>query len=229
MLAGTVDFVIGVDTHRDNHTAVTVTPARAVHADLTVPADPGGYCRPLRFAEQSAPGRRRTSTSIEASLIASAAARAHGRSDRRQPHRLDTADRARRRGAASARRGRPSPHATRPGHRRPRVRPPTAPPRGCADAGSAARSTAGRPRTAPVSAACAPGHRAHHRSGPRLRSDPRPPRPPPRDPRSRPRHRLLPHLLQKTPRFLPPASPPGSIVIRPTRPPGSGSPVRCAR
>ena len=58
MLADTVEFVIGVDTHRDNHTAVTVTPAGAIQSEITVVADPGGYRRLLRFAEQSAPGRR---------------------------------------------------------------------------------------------------------------------------------------------------------------------------
>jgi transposase len=58
MLADEVEFVIGVDTHRDSHTAVAVTPAGAIHAEITVHADPGGYRRLLRFAEQSAPGCR---------------------------------------------------------------------------------------------------------------------------------------------------------------------------
>jgi transposase len=58
MLADTVEFVIGVDTHRDTHTAVTVDPAGAIHAEITAHADPGGYRRLLRFVEQSAPGRR---------------------------------------------------------------------------------------------------------------------------------------------------------------------------
>ena len=58
MLADAVDFVIGVDTHRDNHTAVIVNPAGAIRSEITVVADPRGYGRLLRFAEQSAPGRR---------------------------------------------------------------------------------------------------------------------------------------------------------------------------
>jgi transposase len=58
MLANAVDFVIGVDTHRDNHTAVIVNPAGAIRSEITVVAGPSGYERLLRFAEQSAPGRR---------------------------------------------------------------------------------------------------------------------------------------------------------------------------
>jgi transposase len=58
MLADAVDFVAGVDTHRDNHTAVAVNPAGAIQSEITVGADPRGYRRLLRFAEQSAPGRR---------------------------------------------------------------------------------------------------------------------------------------------------------------------------
>jgi transposase len=58
MLADTVEFVIGVDTHRDSHTAVTVDPAGAIQSEIAVVADPGGYGRLLRFAGQSAPGRR---------------------------------------------------------------------------------------------------------------------------------------------------------------------------
>jgi transposase len=58
MLADDVDFVIGVDTHRDSHTAATVNPAGAVQAELTVPAEMRGYRRLLDFAEQTAGGRR---------------------------------------------------------------------------------------------------------------------------------------------------------------------------
>lgn len=58
MLADEVDFVVGVDTHRDSHTAVIVNPAGAEQAQLTVPTDPRGYRRLLDFAEHAARGRR---------------------------------------------------------------------------------------------------------------------------------------------------------------------------
>jgi transposase len=58
MLADKVDHVIGVDTHRDTHTAVIVNPAGAVQAQLTVPTSPHGYGRLLRFAQEQASGRR---------------------------------------------------------------------------------------------------------------------------------------------------------------------------
>jgi transposase len=58
MLADEVDFVIGVDTHRDTHTAVIVSPTGSERAQLTVATDPQGYRRLLAFAEQHAPGRR---------------------------------------------------------------------------------------------------------------------------------------------------------------------------
>jgi transposase len=58
MLADEVDHVIGVDTHRDTHTAVIVNPAGAVQPQLTVPTTPRGYKRLLRFAQKQASGRR---------------------------------------------------------------------------------------------------------------------------------------------------------------------------
>ena len=58
MLADEVDFVVGVDTHRDSHTAVIVNPAGAEQARLMVPTDPRGYRRLLDFAEHAARGRR---------------------------------------------------------------------------------------------------------------------------------------------------------------------------
>lgn len=58
MLADQVDHVIGVDTHRDAHTAAIVNPTGAVDADRTAPADAFGYRRLLRFAAEQAPGRR---------------------------------------------------------------------------------------------------------------------------------------------------------------------------
>jgi hypothetical protein len=58
MLADEVDFVVGVDTHRDSHTAAVANPSGAVQSELTVVADPRGYRRLLHFAQESAPGRR---------------------------------------------------------------------------------------------------------------------------------------------------------------------------
>jgi len=39
MLAEEVDHVIGVDTHRDSHTAAVVDTTGAVEAETTIPAD----------------------------------------------------------------------------------------------------------------------------------------------------------------------------------------------
>jgi transposase len=58
MLADQVDHVIGVDTHRDAHSAALVAPTGAVGATTTVVADAFGYRRLLRFAREQAPGRR---------------------------------------------------------------------------------------------------------------------------------------------------------------------------
>jgi len=58
MLADQVDHIIGVDTHRDAHSAAIVNPAGAVEADTTLAADAFGYRRLLRFARERAPGRR---------------------------------------------------------------------------------------------------------------------------------------------------------------------------
>src|SRR5512144_388324 len=52
------DFVIGVDTHRDTHTAAVVDCTGAAHATTARGADPGGYQRLLAFARQQAPQRR---------------------------------------------------------------------------------------------------------------------------------------------------------------------------
>ena len=55
MLAEKVDYVIGVDTHRDQHAlAVVVAPSGAVVAQTTVPTDARGYREALRFAERHA-------------------------------------------------------------------------------------------------------------------------------------------------------------------------------
>jgi transposase len=59
MLADEVDYVVGVDTHRDQHVlAVVVSPAGAVVAQRSVAASGGGYAQALRFANRYAAGRR---------------------------------------------------------------------------------------------------------------------------------------------------------------------------
>jgi transposase len=59
MLADEVDYVIGVDTHRVQHTiAVVVAPTGAVLAQTLVRANGRGYAQALRFAERHAVGAR---------------------------------------------------------------------------------------------------------------------------------------------------------------------------
>jgi transposase len=59
MLADEVDYVVGVDTHRDRHAlAVVAAPTGAVVAQLSVPTDARGYSEALRFAERYAAGVR---------------------------------------------------------------------------------------------------------------------------------------------------------------------------
>jgi transposase len=59
MLADEVDYVLGVDTHRDEQVMVIVTaPAGAVVAGRSALANAGGYRELLRVAERQAPGRR---------------------------------------------------------------------------------------------------------------------------------------------------------------------------
>jgi transposase len=59
MLAEQVDYVIGVDTHRDQHTlAVVVAPTGALLAQTTVRTDAHGYRQALRFACRHADGAR---------------------------------------------------------------------------------------------------------------------------------------------------------------------------
>ena len=59
MLAEQVDYVIGVDTHRDHH-ALAVVDARTgvVGAQSTLAADAHGYAQAVRFADRHAPGAR---------------------------------------------------------------------------------------------------------------------------------------------------------------------------
>jgi len=59
MVANEVDYVVGVDTHRDEHVlAVVVAPAGAVVARQTVSASGRGYAQALRFAQRYAAGAR---------------------------------------------------------------------------------------------------------------------------------------------------------------------------
>ena len=59
MLADELDYVVGVDTHRDQHVlAVVVVPTGAVVAQRSVPATTHGYAAALRFADEFGPGRR---------------------------------------------------------------------------------------------------------------------------------------------------------------------------
>ena len=57
-LAGTIDGVIGVDTHRDTLAAAITDPVGGVLAELSVSADAAGYQRLLSFARAQVPGRR---------------------------------------------------------------------------------------------------------------------------------------------------------------------------
>ncbi len=59
MLADQVDYVVGVDTHRDEHVlAVVVAPAGAIVAQRSVRANARGYAQALRFAQEHANGAR---------------------------------------------------------------------------------------------------------------------------------------------------------------------------
>lgn len=59
MLADEVDYVVGVDTHRDEHAlAVVAAPAGGVVAQRPVGATARGYAEAVRFAEQHAPAVR---------------------------------------------------------------------------------------------------------------------------------------------------------------------------
>jgi transposase len=59
MLADELDYVIGVDTHRDEHVLAVVTaPAGAIVAGMAAAANVRGYRELLRVAARPAPGRR---------------------------------------------------------------------------------------------------------------------------------------------------------------------------
>lgn len=59
MLADELDFVIGVDTHRDEHAlALVACPSGARLQERLIGADERGYAAALAFARERAPGRR---------------------------------------------------------------------------------------------------------------------------------------------------------------------------
>src|SRR5512143_680894 len=57
-LSEPVEFVVGVDTHQDTHTAAVLDRIGVTCATITQPADLGGYQRLLAFARRHAPPRR---------------------------------------------------------------------------------------------------------------------------------------------------------------------------
>ena len=59
MLADELDYVVGVDTHRDRH-AVAIVDAHtgAVIAQTSTAASARGYADAVRFADRHAPGDR---------------------------------------------------------------------------------------------------------------------------------------------------------------------------
>jgi hypothetical protein len=58
MLADLVDFVIGVDTHKNSHTGAVITTGGAELASMTLPTDAFGNKRMLAWARRHAEGRR---------------------------------------------------------------------------------------------------------------------------------------------------------------------------
>jgi transposase len=58
MLADELDFVVGVDPHRDRHALAIVHGATAALFEVQVSASERGYAQALRLAEREAPGRR---------------------------------------------------------------------------------------------------------------------------------------------------------------------------
>jgi transposase len=59
MLADQLDYVVGVDRHRDSHAlAVVDVVSGAVVFEATVGASSEGYANALKLAEEHAPGRR---------------------------------------------------------------------------------------------------------------------------------------------------------------------------
>ena len=59
MLADRLDYVVGVDPHRDTHSlAVVHVVTGAAVFEATVEANNDGYARALELAKEHAPGRR---------------------------------------------------------------------------------------------------------------------------------------------------------------------------
>ena len=59
MLADQLDYIVGVDPHRDSHAlAVVQIVSGAVVFEATIAADSDGYAQALRLADEHAPGRR---------------------------------------------------------------------------------------------------------------------------------------------------------------------------
>jgi transposase len=59
MLADLVDFVVGVDPHRDSHAlAVVQVVSGAVVFETTIVANSDGYAQALKLVDRHAPGRR---------------------------------------------------------------------------------------------------------------------------------------------------------------------------
>jgi transposase len=58
MLADQLDYVIGVDSHANQHTVAVVAGSGVLEDQYTVVADAAGYRQALRAAERLAPGRR---------------------------------------------------------------------------------------------------------------------------------------------------------------------------
>ena len=58
MLADELDYVIGVDSHRDQHALAIVDVRGVLAGESELRADGGGYRRALRLVERRAPGRR---------------------------------------------------------------------------------------------------------------------------------------------------------------------------
>jgi hypothetical protein len=59
MLADQLDYVVGVDPHRDVHAlAIVEVRTGGVVFEASVAASSGGYARALELADEHAPGRR---------------------------------------------------------------------------------------------------------------------------------------------------------------------------
>ena len=58
MLAEQVDAVVGVDTHRDTHTAALLRPTGAVLGTVEISTDESGFAQLLEFVTAQTPGPR---------------------------------------------------------------------------------------------------------------------------------------------------------------------------